>query len=155
MSVVGLDHVAITVADMDRSLAFWRDLLGLELLGRGEVAYEHLDHVTGLAGTRIEWAELALPGGRVIELFRYAAPVGSPVAPAPNDPGATHLCLRVRDLDTLIERLRGAGVSLRSPAPVEIPTGEWSGWRDIYVHDPDGVVVELSEPPRKREVAAA
>lgn len=147
MTVLALDHVAITVADIDRSLIFWRDLLGLDLTGRGEVAYEHLDRIVGLDDTRIEWAELAFPGGQVLELFRYLSPAGTRMAPAPNDPGATHVCLRVRDLDTLCTRLLEAGVRFRSPGPVEIPTGGWRGWRDLYVHDPDGVVVELSEAP--------
>ncbi len=132
---------------MERSLAFWRDLLGLELTGRGEVAYEHLDRITALQGTRIEWAELALPGGQTLELFRYKTPVGTPVTPEPNDPGATHVCFRVSDLNALAEKMSSAGVRFRSPGPVEIPTGGWRGWRDLYLHDPDGVVVELSEAP--------
>ena len=61
--VVSFNHFNVTVSDMDRSLGFWQDLLGLELLGRGVVEYPHLDRIVGLENTRIEWAELALPGG--------------------------------------------------------------------------------------------
>ncbi len=149
MSVRGLDHVSLTVGDMDRSLAFWRDALGLELLGRGVVTYPHLDRIVGSPSpTRIEWADLAVPGGLTIELFRYHAPEGSPVRPAPWDPGSTHVCLRVDGIDAVVERLQAAGYGTRSEAAVEIPIGDWQGHRDIYVVDPDGVTVELTEGPR-------
>jgi catechol 2,3-dioxygenase-like lactoylglutathione lyase family enzyme len=150
VSVTGLNHVSVTVADMDRALAFWGDGLGLELIGRGTVEHAHLDAIVGLPDTVIEWAELRVPGGALIELFRYWRPRGEDdrPAPAPNDRGATHVAFTVTDLDALLRRLVAAGHPARSAAPVEIPTGDWAGWRDVYVESPDGVIVELSEPPR-------
>ena len=59
--VTGFNHFNAAVSDMGAALGFWRDLLGLELLGRGVVEYDYLDQIVGLTGTRIEWAELALP----------------------------------------------------------------------------------------------
>lgn len=145
--VVAFNHFNVTVSDMDRSLAFWHDLLGLELLGRGIVEYPHLDEIVGLENTRIEWAELALPGGGMIEVFRYHRPAGSAVRPAIPDPGCTHICLEVQGLDYLVERLQGAGVNTRSRRAVRIPFGDWKDVRSIYVQDPDGVTVELIEKP--------
>lgn len=148
MPVTRLGHVSVTVADMDRSLSFWQEALGLRLIGRGIVRKPHLDRIVGLDETEIEWAELSVPGGSVIELFRYLNPRGSarPSA-APNDPGALHVCLEVTGVDDILHSLRAAGYLPRSDAPVEIPDGDWRGWRDIYVESPDGVIVELSEPP--------
>ena len=60
-----LNHIGLTVRDIDASLAFWRDALGLRELGRGVVEWEHLDRIVGLEGTTIEWAELEFPGGAV------------------------------------------------------------------------------------------
>ena len=63
--VTGFNHFSAAVSDMDAALGFWRDLLGLELLGRGVVEYDYLDQIVGLTGTRIEWASLlsrTLPG---------------------------------------------------------------------------------------------
>ena len=145
--VVSFNHFNVTVSDMDRSLGFWQDLLGLELLGRGVVEYPHLDRIVGLENTRIEWAELALPGGGMIEVFRYHRPVGSPVRPQIPDPGCTHVCLEVHGLDQLVERLRAAGVETRSRRAVSIPFGDWKGVKSIYVRDPDGITVELIEKP--------
>jgi catechol 2,3-dioxygenase-like lactoylglutathione lyase family enzyme len=148
MTVTRLNHVSVSVADLDRSLVFWHDLLGLPLRGRGLSRAAHLEAIVGIGPVELEWAELDLPGGQMIELFRYLQPAGTAFQPRPNDTGATHLCLEVDDLDALAHRLQAAGVPLRSDAPVRIQTGDWAGWRDVYVTDPDGVTVELSEPPR-------
>jgi catechol 2,3-dioxygenase-like lactoylglutathione lyase family enzyme len=145
--ITGFNHFGVSVTDMDGALAFWRDLLGLQLLGRGVVEYEHLDKIVGLGGTRIEWAELALPGGGLVELFRYLSPGGRRLGGEVNDAGKIHLCLEVNDLDGLLTRLHGAGVRSAYPAPVEIPKGDWRGFRCVYVFAPDDVVVELVERP--------
>jgi catechol 2,3-dioxygenase-like lactoylglutathione lyase family enzyme len=144
--VTGIDHVGVTVSDVDRSLAFWRDLLGLEVLGRGTVEWEHLDRLVALEGTRIEWCELALPGGGKVELSRYHRPVGAPVAPGEeNEPGRSHLSLLVDDLAAMLATLRAAGVPARTEEPVEIPVGAYAGGKAAYVFDPDGVELELIE----------
>jgi catechol 2,3-dioxygenase-like lactoylglutathione lyase family enzyme len=142
--VTGVDHVGVTVSEMDRSLAFWRDLLGLEVLGRGTVEWEHLDRLVALEGTRIEWCELALPGGGKVELSRYHRPVGAPVAPGEeNEPGRSHLSLLVDDLAGMLANLRDAGVPARTEEPVEIPVGAYAGGKAAYVFDPDGIELEL------------
>jgi glyoxylase I family protein len=142
--VTGVDHVGVTVSEMDRSLGFWRDLLGLEVLGRGTVEWEHLDRLVALEGTRIEWCELALPGGGKVELSRYHRPVGAPVAPGEeNEPGRSHLSLLVDDLAGMLATLRDAGVPARTEEPVEIPVGAYAGGKAAYVFDPDGIELEL------------
>lgn len=144
--VTGIDHVGVTVSDVDRSLGFWRDLLGLEVLGRGTVEWEHLDRLVALEDTRIEWCELALPGGGKVELSRYHRPVGAPVAPGEeNEPGRSHLSLLVDDLAAMLATLRAAGVPARTEEPVEIPVGAYAGGKAAYVFDPDGVELELIE----------
>jgi catechol 2,3-dioxygenase-like lactoylglutathione lyase family enzyme len=145
--VLAFNHFSATVADLDRALGFWQGSLGLELIGRGVVEYEHLDRVVGLQGTKIEWAELKIAGGGLVELFRYLNPPGTPVTGTVNDPGRTHLCLEAEDLDGLIVRIQLAGYRTVSPAPVTIPRGDWRGFRSIYVVAPDDVVVELVERP--------
>jgi catechol 2,3-dioxygenase-like lactoylglutathione lyase family enzyme len=145
--VIGFNHFSATVADMDRALLFWRELLGLELLGEGIAEYHYLDRIVGLEGTRIQWAELALPSGGLIELFQYLSPPGQPLGGGVNDPGKTHLCLEVEDLDGLLGKLHSAGIGSVHPEPIEIPRGNWRGFRCVYVLAPDNVVVELVERP--------
>src|SRR5260370_1732873 len=117
---------------MGRALGFWRDLLGLELLGRGVVEYDYVDQIVGLDGARIEWAELALPGGGLVELFRYLKPPGRPLGGGVNDPGKTHLCLEGEDLDGLLAKLHTAGTPSAHSSPVGKPTGKWPGWPGLF-----------------------
>jgi catechol 2,3-dioxygenase-like lactoylglutathione lyase family enzyme len=156
MPVLRLNHFSITTSDIERSLAFWRDLLELEVIARGEIAAPHLDQIIGLGPVRLAWAELAIPGGGTLEIFEYLEPPGTSVRPRTCDPGSVHVCFEATELDALVERLRAAGFPARSPEPVTIPTGNWRGWRDIYVEDPDGVTIELSErPPAAAVVSGA
>jgi diaminopimelate decarboxylase len=143
----GLDHVSVTCGDLDRSLAFYRDLLGLALRGRGEVDGSSEFEITGIANPIVRWADLLLPHGQVLELIEYERPRGTPSRPEPNDPGATHISLRVTDADAACERLRAAGAGVRSdPVTIDSP-GAWHGARAFYAADPDGVTVELIQPP--------
>lgn len=147
--ITGIDHFGVTVADVDRSLAFWRGQLGLEVAGRGVVEWEHLDRLVALPDTRIEWVELRIPDGGTVELSQYHRPVGAPTEPGEeNEPGRSHVSLLVDDLAALLAQLVAAGVRTRTPEPVDIPVGSYAGGKAAYVFDPDGVEIELIE--RKR-----
>ena len=142
-----LDHVSVTSGGLERSLAFYGDLLGLSVRARGEAQGTSEFEVTGIADASVRWADLELADGQVLELIEFIDPQGKPVRPRPNDPGATHISLRVADIHAVHERLRDAGVSVRGE-PVEITTpGAWQGARCFYASDPDGVAVELIERP--------
>jgi catechol 2,3-dioxygenase-like lactoylglutathione lyase family enzyme len=73
-------------------------------------------------------------------------PRGRPVRPAPNDPGATHISLRVADADAAHRRLRDAGVPLRGEPITIDAAGAWRGARVFYCADPDGVTIEVIQP---------
>lgn len=143
--VEGLDHVAISSGDLDRSLHFYRDLLGLRIRDRGEASNGEIADITGFADTRVRWADLHLPNQQILELLQYLSPAGTAVTTADNDPGATHISLRVDDIDAAYDRLVRGGVPVRS-APVALEeSGDWNGARCFYATDPDGVTVELIE----------
>jgi len=143
-AITGVDHVGVTVSDIERSLGFWRDLLGLEEVGRGVIEWEHIDRLVALPDTKLEWVELRIPGGGTVELSRYHRPVGSPVPPGEeNEPGRSHLSLLTDDLASMLSTLRAAGVRARSDEPVDIPVGAYAGGKAAYVFDPDGVEIEL------------
>ena len=144
MSVIGTDHFGVTISDVERSLRFWRDQLGLEEVGRGVVEWEHLDRLVALDGTKIEWIELRIPGGGTVELSKYHHPVGEPILPGDEtDPGRSHLSLLVEDLGATLAALRAEGVRSRTEQPVDLPIGAYAGGRAAYVFDPDGVEIEL------------
>ncbi|MEV6904022.1 VOC family protein [Amycolatopsis sp. NPDC051372] len=73
--VLGTAHTGITVVDLERSLSFWRDVLGLKVVMRDEVAGEALEEITGVRGGAMSFAILEVPGGGgQIELLEYTEP---------------------------------------------------------------------------------
>jgi catechol 2,3-dioxygenase-like lactoylglutathione lyase family enzyme len=136
MSPLVLDHAGLTCADLEQALGFYEGLLGLALLGRGD----GVGRAAGIPGARLKFAYLDAGDGRRLELLQYTPPRGLGGAPAVHEPGATHLALRLEDLDATLARLARAGIE-----PLTEPlTG--GGHRLVYVQDPDGRVVELVEP---------
>jgi catechol 2,3-dioxygenase-like lactoylglutathione lyase family enzyme len=148
--VVGVHHTSFTVADLDLSVAFFRDRLGLELLFVREVRDDYLGRIVGLPGTMVRAALLRLPGSaHHVELFQYLHPPGQAHSPRPCDPGSTHLALLVDDLPALYGQLAAQGVAFVS-APVPITAGPNRGAQAVYLRDPNGILVELLQPPPQR-----
>jgi catechol 2,3-dioxygenase-like lactoylglutathione lyase family enzyme len=151
MSAPFFNHVSVTCSDFDRSMAFYRDLVGLAVLSEGEVASDELRQVIGLGPVRLRFAELDLGGGTFLELFEYLRPRGEAVSSRTCDSGDVHFAVVVEDIDEAHERLTAAGVQTRS-APVTIGRGEWNGARVFYSLDPDGVTVEFIQFPEREPV---
>ena len=147
MRVLGLDHVSVSCADIERSLAFYHGVLGIPVRDRGRMEGGELSAVLG-ADAAAEYADLELGEGRTLELVAYERPAGSPLATEVHLPGSGHLSLRVDDVEAAAAAVRSAGFRTTSPAPVALPNpGFWHGARLIYSIDPDGVTVELIEWP--------
>ena len=143
-----LHHTGLTVSDLERSLHFWRDAMGLEVLFQQEKAGGYLEAIVGEPGAHVLMAHLAFGGeGPRIELFQYLAPGGGRHFSRPADQGFAHVCVACDDLGEWLERLIAAGGTPFSE-PVEIDTGVNRGGRGVYLRDPDGHVVELFERPQ-------
>jgi catechol 2,3-dioxygenase-like lactoylglutathione lyase family enzyme len=136
------------VADLDRSLEFFRDRLGLTVVYTREVGDAYFGQIVGLPGCRVRAALLRVPGSaHHVELFEYLTPPGRPCAPRPCDPGSAHLALLVDDLPELHRRLCAEGVDFVS-GPVRVEAGPNAGGYGAYLRDPNGVLIELFQPPR-------
>jgi catechol 2,3-dioxygenase-like lactoylglutathione lyase family enzyme len=139
-----IDHISVTCASLERSLVFYRDGLGLEVLDRGAETDARIGEILGLPGARLRFADLALGDGRLVELLEYEAPAGRTLRPQPNDAGAGHVALAVDDLEGALRRLRDHGFPSRSaPVLLDDHEGRWKDVRIAYVDDPDGFIVEL------------
>jgi catechol 2,3-dioxygenase-like lactoylglutathione lyase family enzyme/quinol monooxygenase YgiN len=129
------DHVALRVGDYDKSLAFYTDKLGFELVKEWTLG-------DALPGVRFAYVRL---GGFEIELIGD----GQPVPAAEQDDlgdhlgrsGYIHLCLRVADLDKSVEELRGRGVTIFAEPFVVDPIGQ----RLAMIKDNSGNVIELAQ----------
>jgi catechol 2,3-dioxygenase-like lactoylglutathione lyase family enzyme len=151
-TVVGAHHTSFTVADLERSLAFFRDVLGLEVVFTREVRDDYLGRIVGLPGSVVKAALLRIPGTtHHLELFQYLSPPGHAHEPRPCDPGSTHLALLTDDLPALYRDLRAKGAAFVSE-PVPITAGPNRGGYGVYLKDPNGILIELFQPP-KRELS--
>lgn len=144
-AVTGFFHAGVTVRDMDTSLGFYRDGLGLEVHLDRVLDADYLRTVLALNFESIRAVYLTIPGGGFVELLEYRGIERMSAASRPNDFGAGHLCLYVEGIDELADRLRAAGGSPRSSGVVDITSGPNEGARSIYMRDPDGYPVELFE----------
>lgn len=149
MTVLGLDHVAVTCADLERSLRFYRGLLEIPLRERGELRGGSAGEILAMPQLVARFADLDLGDGRTLELLEFAVPEAERLPAAlRRPPGPGHLSLRVDDAQRLHRRLADAGCGPHGAGPVTIDEpGFWHGARAFYVADPDGVTVELIERP--------
>lgn len=144
--VTGSSHTGFQVADLDRSLRFYEDVLGLTVRVRRVVVDPYVGRIVGYEGVEIHQAFLDVPGSdHWLELLEYRAVERAAVDPATANPGTAHLCLVVRDLAALVQRLRVHGHELAGEL-VEVPHGPNEGALAVYVKDPDGIRVELVQP---------
>ena len=146
--ILAADHTGITVSDVERSLAFWRDVLGFELSHRAHQKGELAEQITGVAGAEILIAVVKAPGHK-IELLEYRAPADRRQKNElrPCDLGHVHLALTVENLDEILERIAASGWKAAGK-PQTLTIGPNAGKRVIYVHDPDGTTIEFMQMPR-------
>ena len=146
----GVDHVGITVPNMEQATAFFVDVLGCELLYEREPPGDDSprDRLGVPAGSRIQAVRFfRCVNGANIELFEFYSPDQREDFPRPSDVRIQHLAVYVDDLDAAVEHLRRHGVKLMSdPNPLPGPeAGE--GNRFIYARTPWGLTVELISYP--------
>jgi glyoxylase I family protein len=143
--VIAADHTGITVSNLERSLAFWRDVLGFELSHMAHQTGELAQEITGVAGAEIKLAVLKTPAGHKIELLEYLAPPDREHADVrPCDVGHVHVALLVDDLDTILEKIAGSGWKAEGE-PQTLKMGPNVGKRVVYVRDPDGTTIEFMQ----------
>ena len=144
--VIAADHTGITVSNLERSLAFWRDVLGFELSHRTHQKGELAGEITGVPGAEISLAVLKAPGHK-IELLEYHAPADrKQVDLKPCDVGAAHVALTVDDLDAVLSAIATSGWHAAGK-PQTLQSGPNAGRRVVYVRDPDGTTIELMQLP--------
>ena len=137
-----LDHVGITVADLDLVTGFFVKL-GLEVEGRMFMEGEFLDTVSGIPSARTEIVMLRPPGGGTgLELGRFLRPDHEPGSPAAmaNELGLRNVCFEITDLRATVDDLAADGYGLVGDV------GEYErSWLMAYVRGPEGIVVALAE----------
>ncbi|HEX4665706.1 MAG TPA: VOC family protein [Chthoniobacterales bacterium] len=143
-AVLSVDHTGFTVSDLERSLAFWRDVLGFELSHRPHQTGTLASEITGVPGADISIAVMKGYGHK-IELLQYSAPDDRKhVRLRPCDVGFVHVALLVQNLDALLDRIAASGWNAAG-VPQTLTAGPNAGKRVVYVRDPDGTTIEFMQ----------
>jgi glyoxylase I family protein len=144
-----IHHAGIPVSELERSLAFFRDVLGLTPEFRVESEGRDLSRAVGVEGAHSLMAMIPLPGGSAIELLQYLEPVGRHYDRGNNDVGATHICLEVADIAAARSEIARHEVEFLAE-PLEAGRGPLAGWQFVYFKDPvDGITFELMQAPQR------
>ena len=146
--IIAADHTGITVSNLERSLAFWRDILGFEFSHSAHQKGEMVEQITGVQGAELKLAVVKAPGGHKIELLEYLAPADrkKDAQLQPCDVGHVHIALTVKNLEPLLQKIADSGWKAAGK-PQTLTKGPNGGKRVIYVRDPDGTTIELMEMP--------
>ena len=146
--ILAADHTGITVSNLERSLAFWRDVLGFELSHRPHQTGRLASEITGVPGAEISIAVLKGYGHK-IELLEYSAPADRKhFVPRACDVGSAHIALVVDNLDVVLETIAKSGWKAAG-RPQTLTAGPNAGKCVVYVRDPDGTTIELMQPPNE------
>src|SRR5256714_13244903 len=148
--VLAADHTGITVSNLERALAFWRNVLGFELSHTAHQMGEMAREITGVAGAEIKLAVVKAPGGHKIELLEYLAPADrKKVDLRPCDVRSVHVAFTVDKLDAILEKIAASGWKAAGN-PQTLKTGPNAGKRAVYGRDPDGTTIEFMQQTSKR-----
>jgi catechol 2,3-dioxygenase-like lactoylglutathione lyase family enzyme len=148
---LAIDHINFVVSDLERSVKFYTELLGFRESKRAHLEGDWIESIVGLKGVVADVAFLIAPAGEPrIELLCYKTPKGGsiPANSLANTVGLRHIAFRVDDINAVVSKLRDAGVKLLGE-PVVVPetvvTHDAGHKMLCYFHDPDGVLLEVTE----------
>ncbi|MBA7645064.1 2-epi-5-epi-valiolone epimerase [subsurface metagenome] len=148
--IIGIHHFSFSVTDINKTVDFLTNVLGVTLRSRSHNKYDTLG--TALFGTKwgftqasadLEIAVIQI-GNSTVEFIEYKDPKAQPYHKNPSIAGSAHLAFRVDDIAETRKKLEKAGVEFHSPINTFME-GEKVGWRWCYFRGPDGLIFELVE----------
>lgn len=139
----GVHHVGLTVSDLDRSFAFYEQLLGRLRDFTTESEGPVLSAAVGVPGARLRFGFITL-GTVHLELLEYKSPRRERYELSNSDVGAPHVCFEVGNLREAMVALAEDGITFYSE-PLDIFEGPLAGYSFVYFDDPDGITLELFE----------
>ena len=152
-------HAGFVVRDLDASIRFYTEGLGLRFRLQQTQDNDYTRALVGYPDAKLRVAQFQLPegdppdSGHILELVEYLTPEGGPVDLERNTIGAGHLAFLVDDIEGMVDRLTALGATPLSE-PNDITAGVNQGGKALYLHDPDGVMLELLQPARFTAKAA-
>jgi len=127
LNVKTIDHITLVVKDLDRSAVFYRDILGMEQMGRPDFGFPGL------------WFQAGATQIHMNVDSEEAGPAGLPAFAGTKPSRGLHFAFEVDDCDAAAERLRQANIEI-----VTGPRSRPDGARQLYIYDPDGHLIEIT-----------
>jgi len=148
-SIKKFHHVGIPVSDLERSLAWYKDVLGIVSANiTGEGSGEMLEQMLEVPGADLKAAFVQVDANTQFELLQWKTPASEPFTQRNCDIGAVHICFEVEDIHAAYEQLKEKGVHINAaPALLDGTGGDLDGHWFCYFRDPDGVQLELMQLP--------
>lgn len=147
--ITATNHISITVKDLGKMVAFFRDVLGLTNVWP-EYSYQGnvVDTITGFNEAHLKVVKIQAPN-IIIEFIEYLSPSGRELKPATNDIGCPHIAFEVDDIEEAYERLSKQQVQFKSP-PVLISddSNPMKGWKAVYFSGPEHLNFEFMQRPK-------
>lgn len=150
--ITGVHHIGVTVASLERALAFWESFLAKPARWTTVLDSPYLSRVVNYPKVSIKAAFVDLPGGVVVELLDYhqvAERAANPETAA--NPGNVHLCLAAADVEAAFAHAVACGARAVSVGgPVDIEAGPNKGAKGVYLRIHDNVTLELFQTPQQK-----
>jgi len=142
-----IQHISYTVSDIDEACSFFVDTLGLESTKVRDVSGERVEKIIGFKGLQMKIANIITPDNGNIELIQYVSPKGKQLDLATCNTGVAHLAFIVDDIDKAYKEWSAKGVKFIHE-PQWAAAGALKGWGISYFRGPDGITMEIMEPPK-------
>ena len=137
--IKAIRHTGIVVSDLDKSLHFYRDLLGFEIVKDKLESGNYIDSVLSLKNASVRTIKMKAPDGNLIELLYFKSHPKKPKNMEIYRIGTSHVAFTVIDLEKCYEILLNSGVKFNAQ-----PQLSPDGYAKVtFCHDPDGTLIEL------------
>ena len=140
--MIEVRHIGIVVTNIEKSLKFYRDLLGLKIERSMNESGEYIDNMLGFENVHVKTVKMsASTGNTLVELLEFIQPVGSNMIRKVNDLGTSHPAFTVSDIDETYLRLKQSGVKFNAP-----PQLSPDGFAKVtFCKGPENFFIELVE----------
>jgi catechol 2,3-dioxygenase-like lactoylglutathione lyase family enzyme len=138
-------HTGFIVRDIEKSVQFYAEVLGMRIARRMEREGEFIEQVLNFPGTHIKGGFVDMGEGHQLELIQYITPTSGPGGINRNDLGASHLAFYVEDMDRFYAETSNKGLSYLNPPAVLLGDSGEVTRKVCYAQDPDGNWLEFVE----------